>query len=293
MIYSNPYPAPNMKTSINKNLYNRRKLINILGKGFAWASVSFGLFWLIWILITLTTNGLAGFMELPIFTQDTPPPNTVGGLRNAIVGSSLIVSVALAIGIPVGVLTGVYLAEFDKGGYLGRATRFMNDILLSAPSIIIGLFVYTLMVRGGSFSGISGSVALALIIIPVIVRTTENMLRLIPNALREAGYALGAPRYKLVFAVTLRSAKAGVLTGVLLGFARIIGETAPLLFTALNNQYFSTDMSAAMANLPNTIYQLAMYPDETWHKLAWSAAFLIAVVVLGLNLFARTLDKKS
>lgn len=230
---------------------------------------------------------------MPVFSLDTPPPMAEGGLRNAIVGSVMISFAGLALGTPIGILTGVYLAEFDQGGWLGRATRFMNDILLSAPSIVIGLFVFALMVKGRGFSGWAGVVALAIIVIPVVIRTTESMLLLVPNNLREAGYALGAPKYKLVGSITLKSAKAGVITGVLLAFARIAGETAPLLFTALNNQYFSTDMSQAMANLPNTIYQFAMSPYENWHALAWAAALLITFAVLLLNIIARALSAKA
>ena len=230
---------------------------------------------------------------MPVFSLDTPPPLTEGGLRNAIVGSVMISFAGLALGTPIGILTGVYLAEFDQGGWLGRATRFMNDILLSAPSIVIGLFVFALMVQGRGFSGWAGVVALAIIVIPVVIRTTESMLLLVPNNLREAGYALGAPKYKLVGSITLKSAKAGVITGVLLAFARIAGETAPLLFTALNNQYFSTDMSQPMANLPNTIYQFAMSPYENWHALAWAAALLITFAVLLLNIIARALSAKA
>lgn len=279
---------------IDAGLYTKRKLLNKLGLCFATLAMVFGLFWLLWILATLVMSGFQGLMNMPVFTADTPPPNAVGGLRNAIVGSIMMSFTALAIGTPIGMMAGIYLAEFDKGSYLGKSTRFMNDILLSAPSIIIGLFVFELMVQGGHFSGWAGSIALALIIIPVVVRSTENMLNLVPNALREAAYALGTPRWKLVLSVTMKSAKAGLVTGVLLGFARITGETAPLLFTALNNQYFSLNMSQSMANLPNTIYQFAMSPYKTWHELAWAAALLITFAVLMLNIIARFIsrDKK-
>lgn len=275
----------------NKSLYSKRQFLNKLGLGFAWLAMIFGLFWLLWILATLMMNGLQGLIELPVFTMDTPPPKVEGGLRNAIVGSVLLAVAGLFIGTPIGMMAGIYLAEFDQGSWLGKSTRFMNDILLSAPSIIIGLFIFELMVRGGSFSGWAGAFALALIIIPVVVRSTENMLNLVPNALREAAYALGTPKWKLVLTVTMKSAKAGLMTGVLLGFARITGETAPLLFTALNNQYFSTDMSKAIANLPNTIYQFAMSPYQNWHELAWAAALIITFAVLALNVFARYISR--
>lgn len=273
--------------------YHRRRAMNRIAMSLTALAMVFGLFWLAWILVTLFAQGIQGLMTMPVFSLDTPPPMTEGGLRNAIVGSVMISFAGLALGTPIGILTGVYLAEFDQGGWLGRATRFMNDILLSAPSIVIGLFVFALMVHGRGFSGWAGVVALAIIVIPVVIRTTESMLLLIPNNLREAGYALGAPKYKLVGSITLKSAKVGIITGVLLAFARIAGETAPLLFTALNNQYFSTDMSQPMANLPNTIYQFAMSPYENWHALAWAAALLITFAVLLLNIIARALSAKA
>ena len=291
--------TPKFHERMNGTLYQKRKFKNALGIGFTMSAMVFGLFWLVWILITLFSRGATGFMELPIFTANTPPPATVGGLKNAIVGSAMLAFSGLFIGTPVGLMAGIYLAEFaDNDGKFGRTlggiTRFLNDILLSAPSIVIGLFVYALMVSGGrGFSGWAGAVALALIVIPVVVRTTENMLALVPNALRESAYALGTPKYKLVGHVTLNSAKAGVITGVLLAFARITGETAPLLFTALNNLYFSMDMSQTIANLPNTIYQFSMNPDITWNKLAWSAALLITLAVLSLNILARFIGGKE
>lgn len=273
-------------------LYQRRRLTNLVGMVFSLFAMAFGLVWLGWILVTLFGQGFVGLIEMPIFTQNTPAPATTGGLKNAIVGSILLSCAGLAIGTPVGIMAGIYLAEFDQNSMIGKLTRFMNDILLSAPSIVIGLFVYALMVSGGrGFSGWAGAVALALIVIPVVVRTTENMLRLIPNSLREAAYALGTPKYKLVHYVTLKAAKAGVVTGVLLAFARIAGETAPLLFTAFNNQYFSMNMGEAIANLPNTIYQFSMNPDATWNKLAWVGALLITLAVLTLNVIARVLSK--
>ncbi|MDO5768126.1 MAG: phosphate ABC transporter permease PstA [Psychrobacter sp.] len=271
----------------NKSLYNKRRLINKMGLGFAMSAMVFGLFWLVWILITLFVEGFQGMVEMPIFLADTPPPMGEGGLRNAIVGSIMLAFSGLFIGAPIGLMAGIYLAEFSQGSKLGHVTRFLNDILLSAPSIVIGLFIYALMVKGNSFSGWAGALALALIVIPVVVRTTENMLNLVPNTLREAAYALGTPKWQLVSKVTVKAAKAGLTTGILLAFARITGETAPLLFTALNNQYFSTDMSQPMANLPNTIYQFAMSPYDNWHSLAWAAALLITGAVLALNVLAR------
>ncbi|MGP4905622.1 phosphate ABC transporter permease PstA [Psychrobacter faecalis] len=276
----------------NKRLYNKRRFINRLGLGFALSALVFGLVWLIWILMTLFIEGLQGLVEMPVFIADTPPPMGEGGLRNAIVGSAMLAFSGLAIGAPIGMMAGIYLAEFSQGSMLGKVTRFLNDILLSAPSIVIGLFIYALMVKGQSFSGWAGALALALIVIPIVVRTTENMLNLVPNTLREAAYALGTPKWKLVSTVTLKAAKAGLTTGVLLAFARITGETAPLLFTALNNQYFSTDMSEPMANLPNTIYQFAMSPYDNWHALAWAAALLITATVLLLNIAARFIGDK-
>lgn len=277
----------------NKRLYNKRRFINRLGLGFAMSAMTFGLFWLAWILITLFVEGFQGMMEMPIFMADTPPPMGEGGLRNAIVGSAMLAFSGLFIGAPIGLMAGIYLAEFSHGSMLGKVTRFLNDILLSAPSIVIGLFIYALMVKGSNFSGWAGALALALIVIPVVVRTTENMLNLVPNTLREAAYALGTPKWQLVTRVTVKAAKAGLTTGILLAFARITGETAPLLFTALNNQYFSTDMSQPMANLPNTIYQFAMSPYENWHALAWAAALLITITVLTLNVLARFIGGKE
>ena len=286
-------PSVRFEDRYNKRLYNKRRFINRLGLGFALSAIVFGLFWLIWILITLFVEGMQGLIEMPVFMADTPPPMGEGGLRNAIVGSVMLAFSGLAIGAPIGMMAGIYLAEFSHGSMLGKVTRFLNDILLSAPSIVIGLFIYALMVKGQSFSGWAGALALALIVIPIVVRTTENMLNLVPNTLREAAYALGTPKWKLVSTVTLKAAKAGLTTGVLLAFARITGETAPLLFTALNNQYFSTDMSEPMANLPNTIYQFAMSPYDNWHALAWAAALLITATVLFLNIAARFIVGKD
>ena len=286
-------PALRFEDRYDKRLYNKRRLINRLGLGFAISAIAFGLFWLTWILITLFVEGFQGLIEMPVFIADTPPPMGEGGLRNAIIGSAMIALSGLAIGTPIGMMAGIYLAEFSQGSILGKVTRFLNDILLSAPSIVIGLFVYALMVKGQSFSGWAGAFALALIVIPIVVRTTESMLNLVPNTLREAAYALGTPKWKLISTVTLKAAKAGLTTGVLLAFARITGETAPLLFTALNNQYFNTDMSQPMANLPNTIYQFAMSPYDNWHALAWAAALLITATVLVVNILARFIGGKD
>ncbi|WP_227428799.1 phosphate ABC transporter permease PstA [Psychrobacter sp. I-STPA6b] len=286
-------PVKPFEARINMSLYRKRRMLNIFGLGFALISVAFGLTWLFLILFQLFFEGAQGLAQLPIFTADTPPPNTEGGLRNAIIGSAMLAVSGLLIGAPVGMMAGIYLAEFSQGSWLGKVTRFLNDILLSAPSIVIGLFIYALMVQGKGFSGWAGACALALIVIPVVVRTTENMLNLVPNQLREAAYALGTPKWKLVSSVTVKAAKAGLTTGVLLAFARITGETAPLLFTAFNNQYFNTDMNKAMANLPNTIYQFAMSPAANWHELAWAAALLITLAVLSLNIAARFIGGKE
>ncbi|ELA08173.1 phosphate ABC transporter permease [Moraxella macacae 0408225] len=272
--------------------YQKRKIKNQLSLLFAGFALVFGLSFLVLILYKLLVSGFAAMLTMPIFSADTPAGMDIGGLRNAIVGSLMMTGLALGVGVPIGIMAGVYLAEFAQGSWLGKTTRFMNDILLSAPSIIIGLFVFTLMVHGRGFSGWAGACALALIVIPIVVRTTENMLNLVPDTLREATYALGAPKWKLVGYVTLRSAKAGILTGVLLAFARIFGETAPLLFTAMNNQYFSLNMGAPMANLPNAIYQLAQQPYENAQQLAWAGALLVTLAVLGLNMLARLLGKE-
>lgn len=274
-------------------IYRRRRLVNRLFVIGAYAAMAFGLFWLGWILTTLVSHGMGG-LNTAVFVQDTPPPMAMGGLRNAILGSLMMVAAGLFIGTPVGIMCGIFLAEFGRNSKLATATRFMNDLLLSAPSIVIGLFVYGLVVvQQGHFSGWAGALALSLLVVPIVVRTTENMLRLVPDSLREAAYALGAPKYKLVGLVTLRAAKAGVLTGVLLSFARIAGETAPLMFTALNNQFFSSNMNAPLANLPNVIYQFAMSPYENWHALAWAAALLIAFTVLLANAVARLLNHNT
>lgn len=282
-----------MQKTVTHSVYRRRLWLSRFNLTMSWLTMAFGLFWLGWIFYTLFYEGLSG-LGTNIFQLDTPPPSMEGGLRNAIWGSLMITFFGLLIGTPVGIMCGIYLAEFGRRSKLAAATRFMNDILLSAPSIVIGLFIYGLVVvRQGHFSGWAGSLALSLLVVPVVVRTTENMLRLVPDSLREAAYALGTPKWKLVSMVTLRAAKAGVLTGVLLAFARISGETAPLLFTALNNQFFSHNMNQPMANLPNVIYQFAMSPYQDWHALAWAAALLIALTVLSANIAARILGRNK
>jgi phosphate transport system permease protein len=274
--------------------HRRRKLVNAIALTLSMGAMAFGLFWLIWILIETVRQGVGG-LTLATFTEMTPPPQSeTGGLANAIWGSMLMVSLATLIGTPIGVLAGIYLAEYGQKGWLGSVTRFINDILLSAPSIVIGLFVYSLVVaRAKSYSGIAGVLALALIVVPVVIRTTENMLSLIPNALREAAYALGTPKWKVISTITLKAARAGVMTGVLLAFARIAGETAPLLFTALNNQFWSSDLSRPLASLPATIFKFAMSPDEGWRKLAWAGVFLITIGVLALNILARVVFRQK
>ncbi|WP_428414586.1 phosphate ABC transporter permease PstA [Methylibium sp.] len=271
-----------------------RKRINAIALVLSLAAMSFGVFWLIWILIETVRLGVGG-LALSLFTEMTPPPQAeTGGLANAIFGSLLMVSLATAIGTPVGVLAGVYLAEYGQKTWLGSVTRFINDILLSAPSIVIGLFIYSVVVAQlKSFSGWAGVLALALIVIPVVIRTTENMLSLIPNSLREAAYALGTPKWKVIMTVTLKSARAGVMTGVLLAIARIAGETAPLLFTALSNQFWTTDLNQPMASLPVTIFKFALSPYENWQKLAWAGVFLITIGVLVLNILARVLFRNK
>jgi phosphate transport system permease protein len=275
------------------NLPQRRKLVNRIALGLSLGAMAFGIFWLAWILIDVIVLGVGG-ISTSLFTQNTPPPGGQGGLLNAIAGSLIMVVLATLVGAPIGVLAGIYLAEYGQKGWLGSATRFINDILLSAPSIVIGLFVYALVVtRMGSFSGIAGVIALALIVVPVVVRTTENMLTLVPNSLREAAFGLGAPKWQVVKSVTLRAARAGVVTGILLAVARIAGETAPLLFTALSNQFWSVDLREPMANLPVTIFKFAMSPFPDWQTLAWAGVFLITLGVLAINVTARVLFKEE
>ncbi|MEN9589307.1 MAG: phosphate transporter permease PstA [Pseudomonadota bacterium] len=278
---------------MNTNLYRRRKFVNKLGLFASMLAMVLGLFVLLWILFILFKNGFAG-LSLAIFTESTPAPGTPGGgLANAIVGSLMMVGVSVLISTPIGIFAGVYLAEFGDDNKLASVTRFVTDIMLSAPSIVLGLFVYAVLVaQVKHFSGWAGSLALALIAIPVVLKTTENMLRLVPGSLREAAFALGAPHWKVTNYVTLRAARAGVMTGLLLALARISGETAPLLFTALNNQFFSTNMNAPMANLPVVIFQFAMSPYDNWVSLAWAGALLITLSVLALNIVARVLFRE-
>jgi phosphate transport system permease protein len=272
----------------NQSLYQRRKLSNAVGLTLSMGSMVLGLAVLLWILYVLLSNGLAA-LDLNMFTQDTPAPGSEGGgLRNAIVGSLLMVGATVLFATPIGIFAGVYLAEYGDTSKTAELTRFVTDIMLSAPSIVLGLFVYAIAVATvGGFSGWAGTLALSLIAVPVVVRTTENMLRLVPGSLREAAFALGAPRWKVATLVTLRAAKSGVMTGLLLAVARISGETAPLLFTALNNQFFNADMSKPMANLPVVIFQFAMSPYDNWIRLAWGGALLITLAVLILNIVAR------
>ncbi len=270
-----------------------RKRVNVVATALALAAMAFGLFWLFWILWETVRLGLGG-LSIATLTQMTPPPNEAGGLANAIYGSLLMVVLATCVGTPIGVMAGIYLVEFDSKSWLAATVRFVNDILLSAPSIVVGLFVYAVVVsRFKSFSGYAGILALSLIVIPVVIRTTENMLQLVPAGLREAAYALGAPKWKVILSITLKSARAGVITGVLLAVARIAGETAPLLFTALSNQFWTSSLSEPMASLPVTIFKFAMSPYENWQQLAWAGVFLITLAVLGLNILARVLTRSK
>jgi len=269
--------------------YRHRRRLNAIMMGISAAALAVGLSWLAWILAVLLWKGAAA-LGPALFTQMTPPPGDSGGLANAIFGSVLMAAAGTFIGTPVGILAGTYLAEYGRSGWLAPATRFVNDVLLSAPSIVIGLFVYAVHVsQVRHFSGWAGAFALAIIVIPVVVRTTDDMLRLVPDSLREAAAALGCPAWKVVTLVSWRAARAGIVTGVLLAVARIAGETAPLLFTALNNQFWSADMDKPMANLPVVIFQFAMSPYEDWHRLAWAGAALITLLVLGINIAARAL----
>ena len=274
-------------------IYKRRVWVNRFNMLMSLGTMAFGMVFLLWILFTLFSKGLAAFGPA-LFTQMTPPPGSDGGLANAIFGSLMIVGSAIFIATPVGIMAGIYLAEVGRDNWVAKITRFINDILLSAPSIVIGLFVYTLIVANVShYSGWAGAVALAIIAVPVVVRTTETMLLLVPNSMREAAVALGAPQWRVVLMVTLKSVQGGVVTGVLLALARISGETAPLLFTSLNNQFWSSDMNAPMANLPVVIFQFAMSPYEEWQRLAWAGALLITLTVLVLNIVARTLFRQK
>ena len=273
--------------------YRARKRTNLAMLTVSAAALAFGLFWLIWILATLLYEGGNALSRAALYMQMTPPPGADGGLANAIVGSLIMVASGTLIGTPVGILAGTYCAEYGRSGWLASGTRFLNDVLLSAPSIVIGLFVYSVYVaRVGHFSGWAGSVALGLLVVPVVVRTTDDMLKLVPNSLREAAFALGCPTWKVITLVTYRSARTGIVTGILLAVARISGETAPLLFTSLNNQFWSLDMNKPLANLPVVIFQFAMSPYEDWHRLAWGGAALITLAVLALNIAARLIFRK-
>jgi phosphate transport system permease protein len=275
-------------------MHRRRKRVNVVALALSLAAMAFGVFWLIWILYETITRGIGG-ISWQVFTEMTPPPQAeTGGLANAIFGSLMMVALATLIGTPVGVMAGIYLAEYGQRTWLGRTTQFINDILLSAPSIVIGLFIYAVVVsRFKSFSGWAGVLALSLIVIPVVIRTTENMLSLVPNALREAAYALGTPKWKVILSITFKAARAGVVTGVLLALARVSGETAPLLFTALSNQFWTSDLREPMASLPVTIFKFAMSPYENWQQLAWAGVFLITLGVLALNILARVLFRNK
>jgi phosphate transport system permease protein len=272
-----------------ENLHRRRRMMNALALSLSLAATAFGLFWLAWILLTAFAKGVAA-MNLALFTQMTPAPGSDGGLLNAFFGSLTMSLLAIAIGAPIGIAAGTYLAEYARKHAIGETIRFVNDILLSAPSIVLGLFIYTIVVRTmGHFSGLAGALALALIVIPVVVRTTDEMLQLVPAAMREAALSLGVPQWKMTMQVLYRSAAPGIVTGVLLGLARISGETAPLLFTALNNQYWNADLSKPMASVPVVIFQYAMSPYDSWHSLAWAGAFMVTAFVLVLSLVSRAL----
>jgi len=275
-------------------MHRKRKRVNVVALALSLGAMAFGVFWLIWILFETVHLGLGG-LSWQVFTEMTPPPQAeTGGLANAIYGSLMMVGLATLIGTPIGIMAGIYLAEYGQRTWLGRTTQFINDILLSAPSIVIGLFIYAVVVsRFKSFSGWAGVLALALIVIPVVIRTTENMLSLVPNALREAAYALGTPKWKVILSITLKAARAGVVTGVLLALARVSGETAPLLFTALSNQFWTSNLGEPMASLPVTIFKFAMSPYENWQQLAWAGVFLITLGVLALNILARVLFRNK
>jgi len=278
---------------VRQSRYAQRKRVNGVALTLSLMAMTFGLFWLFWILFETIRLGVGG-LTLDTLTQMTPPPNDAGGLANAIYGSFLMVLLATFVGTPIGVMAGIYLAEFDTKGALAQTTRFVNDILLSAPSIVIGLFVYAVVVtRFKSFSGYAGIMSLALIVIPVVIRTTENMLQLVPPGLREAAYALGAPKWKVIISITMKAARAGIITGILLAVARIAGETAPLLFTALSNQFWTSSLSEPMASLPVTIFKFAMSPYENWQKLAWAGVFIITMAVLALNILARVMTRNK
>ncbi len=274
--------------NININLYRKRRLVNFLVLACSVLTTLFGLFWLVWLLETLFLHGFR-YLNLSVFTEPTPPPGQSGGLANAIAGSVLITIMGVLLGAPLGVLSGTFLSEYGNRSRVAPIIRFVNDVLLSAPSIILGVFIYEIVVvPSGHFSGWAGSLSLALIALPIIVRTTEDMLKLVPNTVREAACALGAPRWKVTVAIVYRAARAGIFTGILLAVARISGETAPLLFTALNNQFWSSSLNEPVANLPVVIFQFAMSPYEDWQHLAWAGALLITISVLILNIIVRT-----
>ena len=275
------------------SLYVRRRASDRIATGLAYAAAAFGLGWLVLILGVLIYQGIGG-LSLAVFTENTPPPGSAGGLLNAIVGSIVMTILAIVIGTPIGILAGTYMAEYGRHDKLAMIVRFINDILLSAPSVVVGLFIYEVLVAPmGHFSGYAGSVALAVIVIPVVVRTTEDMLRLVPDTLREAAASIGLPRSMMIMRIAYRAARAGIITGILLAVARISGETAPLLFTALNNQFFSLNMNAPMPSLPVVIFQFALSPYEEWQKLAWTGALMITVTVLALSILARSLTARK
>ena len=273
-----------------RKMQAKRRMKNRLALTLSMATMAFGLFWLVWILFSTVTRGIDG-MSLALFTEMTPPPNTAGGgLANALAGSGLLILWATVIGTPLGILAGIYLAEYGRKSWLAEVIRFINDILLSAPSIVVGLFVYTIVVaQMEHFSGWAGVIALALLQVPIVIRTTENMMKLVPDSLREAAYALGTPKWKMISAITLKASVSGIITGVLLAVARIAGETAPLLFTALSNQFWNASLNEPMASLPVVIFKFAMSPFQDWQALAWAGVFLITLGVLGLNILARVL----
>lgn len=286
-------PSQSALAASRRKMQSRRSLKNRIAIGLSLLTMAFGLFWLIWILWTTVSRGIGG-LSMDLFTQPTPPPNTDGGgLSNALAGSGLLILWATVVGTPLGIMAGIYLAEYGRKSLLAGVIRFINDILLSAPSIVIGLFVYTLVVaRMHHFSGWAGVIALALLQVPIVIRTTENMMKLVPDQMREAAYALGTPKWKMILAITLKASVSGIITGVLLAIARIAGETAPLLFTALSNQFWSTDMSQPLANLPVTIYKFAMSPFSQWQNLAWAGVLIITLCVLLLNIVARFIFAK-
>lgn len=286
-------PAVQSVIHMGNGVYRRRRVMNKIMLALSMAALAFGLFWLFWIILTLLIKG-GSALSLTLFTEITPPPGQAGGLANAIVGSFAMAAIGTLIGTPVGILAGTYLAEYGQRGWLAPATRFLNDVLLSAPSIVIGLFIYSVYVyQVGHYSGWAGAVALSILVIPVVVRTTDNMLLLVPNSLREACFALGCPKWRMIMLVCYRAARSGMITGVLLAVARIAGETAPLLFTALSNQFMSFNMNAPMANLPVVIFQYAASPFKDWNTLAWAGAALITLFVLAINILARSLFRKQ